>query len=106
MLTTTQMCARHKQLLNVANFLQTKAEPKLVRLAIYETLRSATLLTDFQYYRPWDLLPDEEDRIDDQIKDAQTQIDKELAEWEQEKQKRLGALDERSGMQQTLIRRL
>jgi len=38
-----------------------------------------------QYYRPWDLRPDEEDRIEDQIKDAQAQIDKELEEFEARK---------------------
>ncbi|KAK5128038.1 hypothetical protein LTR85_005155 [Meristemomyces frigidus] len=53
------MRMRHKDMLDTANFLQTTTESKL-------------------YYRPWDLRPDEEDRIEDQIKEAQDQIDKEL----------------------------
>ncbi|KAK5135542.1 hypothetical protein LTR08_005177 [Meristemomyces frigidus] len=54
-----QMRMRHEDLLDTANFLQTVAEPKL-------------------YYRPWDLRPDEEDRIDEQIKEAQARVDSEL----------------------------
>ncbi|CAK1364904.1 unnamed protein product [Cercospora beticola] len=69
------MHVRHKNLLSKANFLQTRAEPKL-------------------YYRPWDLLPDEEDLVEQQIKDAQAQIDRELVEWEDEKQRRLDEFKE------------
>lgn len=43
-----------------------------------------------QYYRPWDLLDDEEDLIERQLKEAQAQIDRELDEWETEKCRRLG----------------
>ncbi|KAF2171913.1 hypothetical protein M409DRAFT_63453 [Zasmidium cellare ATCC 36951] len=68
------MHIRHKNMLKNANFLQTKAEPRL-------------------YYKPWELLTDEEDRIDDQIKDTEDQIDKELADWEDEKKKRLESLN-------------
>lgn len=46
-----------------------------------------------QYYRPWDLLPDEETRIEDQLDEVQTRIDKEVAEFELEKKKRLAELD-------------
>ncbi|KAK4540199.1 hypothetical protein LTR36_009697 [Oleoguttula mirabilis] len=53
------MRLRHQDQLDTANFLQTTAEPKL-------------------YYRPWDLRPDEEERIDDQIKEARIHIDMEL----------------------------
>ncbi|KAF7194542.1 Pinin-like 1 [Pseudocercospora fuligena] len=73
------MRTRHKQMLNTANFLQTRTEPKL-------------------YYRPWDLLPDEEDRIEDQVRDAQAEIDKELDAWDKEKEERLEALEGSSGM--------
>lgn len=38
----------------------------------------------WQFYRPWELRPDEEDRIDEQIKEAQAQIDKELHEHGEE----------------------
>ncbi|CAK4032410.1 Hypothetical predicted protein [Lecanosticta acicola] len=65
------MHIRHQHLLHTANCLQTKAEPPL-------------------YYRPWDLLPDEEDRIDDQLKEARERVDRELAEFEEEKRRRLG----------------
>ncbi|KXT10494.1 hypothetical protein AC579_4260 [Pseudocercospora musae] len=68
------MRIRHKQMLNTANFLQTRTEPRL-------------------YYRPWDLLPDEEDRIEDQVRDAQAEIDKELDAWDKEKEERLKALE-------------
>jgi hypothetical protein len=37
-----------------------------------------------QFYKPWDLRPDEEDRIEEQIRDAQAQIDKELDEFDEQ----------------------
>lgn len=46
-----------------------------------------------QYYRPWDLLPDEEDQIEDQLAEARTRVDDEVAAFEVEKKKRLAALD-------------
>lgn len=46
-----------------------------------------------QYYRPWDLLPDEETRIEDQLEEARTRVDEELAKFEIEKEKRLATLD-------------
>ncbi|GIZ45462.1 hypothetical protein CKM354_000862700 [Cercospora kikuchii] len=76
------MHVRHKNMLSKANFLQTRAEPKL-------------------YYRPWDLLPDEEDLVEQQIKDAQAQIDRELVEWEEEKQKRLDGIHESAAPRDT-----
>ena len=51
-----------------------------------------------QYYRPWDLLPDEEDRIDEQLKETQDRIDKEVAEFEEEKQKRLQEIERSDGV--------
>ncbi|KAM3416748.1 putative nuclear protein SDK3 [Cercospora zeina] len=74
------MHVRHQNLLNHANFLQTRAEPKIR-----------------QYYRPWDLLSDEEDLIDQQMKDAQDHVDRELVDWEDEKQKRLREIQESTG---------
>ncbi|TKA74900.1 hypothetical protein B0A55_03761 [Friedmanniomyces simplex] len=56
------MRIRHAQILNMANFLETSSEPKL-------------------HYRPWDLRPDEEDRIDQQIKEAEILVAKEVAEF-------------------------
>ncbi|EME45734.1 hypothetical protein DOTSEDRAFT_71432 [Dothistroma septosporum NZE10] len=71
------MHMRHKDMLSNANFLQTQSEPKL-------------------YYKPWELLPDEEDRIEDQIRDVEKQIDKELDEWDIEKRRKLNEIDGRT----------
>lgn len=49
-----------------------------------------------QYYKPWELLPDEEDRIEDHIRDAEKQIDKELDEWNIEKRRRLNEIEGRT----------
>jgi hypothetical protein len=38
------------------------------------------MLTNAQYYRPWDLRPEEEERIKQQIEDTERLIEKELAE--------------------------
>lgn len=79
-----KMRIRHENMLNAANFLQTEAEPKI-------------------YYRPWDLLPDEEDRIDDQIRDTQARIDEEVAEFEAEKRRRLNDLGDSPDDQKTNV---
>ena len=47
-------------------------------------------LTFRQYYKPWDLRTEEEDRIKQQIEDTDSAIDKELAEHEQRKQAETG----------------
>ncbi|KAK0248140.1 hypothetical protein LTS09_016724 [Friedmanniomyces endolithicus] len=57
------MRIRHAQMLNSANSLQTSSEPKL-------------------YYRPWELRPDEEDRIEQQVKEAERLVEMEAAEVE------------------------
>jgi hypothetical protein len=36
-----------------------------------------------QYYRPWDLRPDEEDRINEQIKDVEAEIAREVIQFDQ-----------------------
>lgn len=85
-----QMHTRHRNLLKNANFLVTKAEPKVVRSSQHWLV----ICTDFdQYYRPWELSHEEEDRIDDQIRDAQDKIDEELAEWRNTKAARLKDLE-------------
>ncbi|KAI7230264.1 hypothetical protein KC330_g7040 [Hortaea werneckii] len=61
------MRARHRQMLDQANFLQTKAEPKIL-------------------YRPWELRSEEEDLIDEQIRKAKDAVDREVDEWEARKQ--------------------
>lgn len=89
-----QMHIRHSNLLHAANFLQTTAEPKLV--CGYPIIcAEVCLLISCQYYRPWDLRADEEERIDAQIKDAQAQIDRELDGFEQ-KHQRNGPSEHRS----------
>ncbi|SMR49857.1 unnamed protein product [Zymoseptoria tritici ST99CH_3D1] len=67
------MHTRHKNLLNSANMLRTKVESRL-------------------YYRPWDLLSDDEDTIAQQVSDAREQIDKEVADFAREKEERLAAI--------------
>ncbi|CAG5179349.1 uncharacterized protein ALTATR162_LOCUS9174 [Alternaria atra] len=58
---------RHENLLAEAHFLQTKAEPHL-------------------YYKPWETSPDEEDRIRDQIAEAEETIKREVEEYEARQQ--------------------
>jgi hypothetical protein len=68
-------------MLNRAKYLQTESEPRIV--SHYAAL--VLFLTNvFQFYKPWDLRPDEEDRIEDQIRDAQAQIDKELDDFDEQ----------------------
>ena len=62
-LTRLQMKARHDNMLHLAHFLYTKAEPRL-------------------YYKPWEMSPEEEDRIDDQIAEARDIIQRERDEFE------------------------
>ncbi|KAH8770241.1 pinin/SDK/memA/ protein conserved region-domain-containing protein [Hyaloscypha sp. PMI_1271] len=56
------MRIRHSNMLAMAQFLSTKAEPKL-------------------YYKPWELLPRDEDRIRKQIVDAEALIEREVDEF-------------------------
>ncbi|WPH02971.1 Hypothetical protein R9X50_00584300 [Acrodontium crateriforme] len=63
-----KMRAKHSNMLDRANFLQTKTEPRL-------------------YYRPWDLRLHEEDRIDLQKRETRTKVDRELDEFFESKQK-------------------
>ncbi|KAG9198701.1 hypothetical protein G6514_009651 [Epicoccum nigrum] len=57
------MKARHDNMLHLAHFLYTEAEPRL-------------------YYKPWEMSLEEEDRIDDQIADARNTIQRERDEFE------------------------
>lgn len=57
------MKVRHDNMLHLAHFLYTKAEPRL-------------------YYKPWEMSPEEEDRIDDQIAEARDLIQRERDEFE------------------------
>lgn len=58
-----QMKARHDNMLHLAHFLYTKTEPQL-------------------YYKPWEMSPEEEDRIADQIAEARAAIQRELDDYE------------------------
>ncbi|KAH6878222.1 pinin/SDK/memA/ protein conserved region-domain-containing protein [Alternaria rosae] len=62
-----QMRIRHNNLLAMAHFLQTKSEPHL-------------------YYKPWETSPDEEDRIRDQIAEAEETVKHEIEEYEARQQ--------------------
>ncbi|KAF1939663.1 hypothetical protein EJ02DRAFT_467993 [Clathrospora elynae] len=76
------MRTRHANLLDMAHFLQTKAEPHL-------------------YYKPWETTPDEEDRIQDQTANAKDIIKREVDDYEarqlQHVQRELRASEEVNG---------
>ncbi|GAB7360288.1 hypothetical protein MBLNU230_g8046t1 [Neophaeotheca triangularis] len=75
------MKTRHCSMLHGANFLWTEAEPKLS-------------------YRPYELSPEQEEKIAQQIEEAQREIDKEVVEFESKKLDALAALDgETSGVE-------
>ena len=46
-----------------------------------------------QYYRPWELTEAQEQIVDDQVRDAQDKIDREVEEFEDERVRRLQFLD-------------
>lgn len=56
-----------------------------------------------QFYRPWELSAGEDDQIADQISDAQEQIDKELADFERQRELRLQAI-EKSAIEGMILR--
>ena len=69
------MQIRHSNLLAQAHFLQTKAEPKIVRTSY---MGSSIQNTDcLQYYKPWELLPGDDDIIKSQIQEAEQLISQE-----------------------------
>ena len=59
-----QMKVRHDNMLHLAHFLHTKTEPRL-------------------YYKPWELSPEDEDRIEDQIAAAREVMQRERDEYEE-----------------------
>lgn len=63
-LTLYQMRVRHQNMLHLAHFLCTKTEPRL-------------------YYKPWELSPEEQERIDDQTAEAREVIQRERDEYEE-----------------------
>lgn len=65
-------------MLSMANFLSTKTEPKLV---CFDVLHQRLLLTSPQYYKPWELLPREEERIKTQIAESEAIVEREVEEF-------------------------
>lgn len=69
------MRIRHSNMLAMANFLCTKSQPKI-------------------YYKPWEILPSEADRIKEQIAEAEAFIEREVTEFEKRYPK-IDAISER-----------
>ncbi|KAI5926364.1 pinin/SDK/memA/ protein conserved region-domain-containing protein [Camillea tinctor] len=67
------MQTRHSNMRATARFLQTQSNPKI-------------------YYLPWKLAKKQEDIIDDQVRDVEDIIDKEVVEFKQQKEQRLRSL--------------
>lgn len=67
------MRTRHSNMLAMAHCLRTRSEPKL-------------------YYRPWELTPEQEDVIKDQIRDAEDEIANEVRQFRRRKEQRLSDL--------------
>lgn len=57
-----EIAVRHRNLLERARFLVTEAEPRL-------------------HYKPWELRPEEEERIEGQVREAGEVVEREVAEW-------------------------
>jgi hypothetical protein len=74
------MKSRHSNMLAMAHSLRTQAEPRIVRNMVTGSSRTATDNIG-QYYRPYDLTREQEDVIDDQIKDAKAVIQREVEEF-------------------------
>jgi len=70
------MNTKHANMRVTANFLSTKTGPKLVCLCFPVVLRTVTEST-LQYYKPWELLPEQEDRIKQQISNTGIKIEDE-----------------------------
>jgi hypothetical protein len=81
------MRTRHENLLHTARFLQTKTEPHLVRCLhyVFIPLQRANI---FKYYKPWETSADEEDRIQEQINDAEDIIKREVEQYETRQRRR------------------
>ena len=66
-----------------AHFLRTKTEPRLVSDSILATLIQFPNHCN-QYYKPWELLPDEEEKIQAQKREAEEIVDKETTQWDED----------------------
>ncbi|KAF2674317.1 hypothetical protein BT63DRAFT_419613 [Microthyrium microscopicum] len=65
---------RHQNMLAMAQFLQTHAEPRL-------------------YFKPWKITTADEDEIDQQLRDAESKIEEEVEEFEHRRRQALDELD-------------
>lgn len=74
-----QMRLRHRNKLAEAHFLLTKAEPRLVSRGAISTSRSHHLQSD-QFYKPWELRPEQQEQIKRRIEDAEMAVKAELDE--------------------------
>ncbi|KAK0661158.1 pinin/SDK/memA/ protein conserved region-domain-containing protein [Cercophora samala] len=63
------MHARHEDMMEKARSLMTRGYPRIL-------------------YRPWELTREQERTVRDQVRDAEDRIDRELAEWKREKERR------------------
>ena len=60
--------------------MRTKAEPRLVCVALDAYKGSANGFA--QYYKPWELLPADETKIKDQVKETEALIDQEISQYD------------------------
>jgi hypothetical protein len=67
-----------------AHFLRTKAEPRLVSGVVVSLQNHCGSPFD-QFYKPWELRPEEDDRIKRQIEDAEKAIETEVDEHQAKK---------------------
>lgn len=79
-----QMRIRHSNMLAMSNFLKTEAEPKIVSSSFVKRAMK-DVLTVSQYYRPFTLRPEEEEGIGKNRKEAKSQIDAELEDFERQR---------------------
>ncbi len=74
------MQIRHSNRLAQAQFLKTKAEPGLVGVLLRGQCSDDT--NNLQYYKPWELLPSEEDKIKIQITQAEQDVERETEQFD------------------------
>lgn len=77
------MRTRHSNLLAMAHFLKTRTEPVLVCCLFFcRFCVSDPADWRLQYYKPWELRPEDEDTIRDQVEEAEATISREVADFE------------------------
>jgi hypothetical protein len=77
------MRVRHANMKAHSKFLSTKTEPKLV--SVLDLSLVLRWLTIMQYYKPWELQPEEDEQIQRQIEEVEDQIDREVEEFDRKK---------------------